>query len=99
MAQATHARHADRRPTPLPSLKTSKDDEATKAKKKRLQKSYKSKQRFAKMDLETKEKANAWKSFVTGKGAGGCRAGSAGMTALGSSCRAGSQSNTQCCPS
>lgn len=45
------------------------DDEKTKVKKKRLQKSFKSKQRFAKMDLEQKSKADAWKTFAAGKGA------------------------------
>ncbi|RMZ52956.1 hypothetical protein APUTEX25_001075, partial [Auxenochlorella protothecoides] len=44
------------------------DDEKVKAKKKKLQKSYKSKQRFARMDVQTKEKANSWKNFVSGKG-------------------------------
>lgn len=44
------------------------DDEKTKAKKKKLQKSYKSKLRFQKMDKDTKNKADAWKNFVSGKG-------------------------------
>lgn len=47
------------------------DDEKTKAKKKKLQKSYKSKLRFQRMDVAQKQKADAWKSFMTGKGAAG----------------------------
>ncbi|GAB4813628.1 hypothetical protein N2152v2_000674 [Parachlorella kessleri] len=45
-----------------------KDDEKTKQKKKKLQKSYKSKLRFHKMDQATKGKAEAWRNFVSGKG-------------------------------
>ena len=43
------------------------DDEKTKQKKKKLLKSFKSKQRFQKMDLEQKKKADSWKSFLTSK--------------------------------
>lgn len=43
------------------------DDEKTKARKRKLIKSFKSKQRFQMMDLAQKEKADAWKSFVQGK--------------------------------
>ena len=39
----------------------------TRAKKRKLAKSYKSKARFAKLDLQQKEKAEAWKRFVSGK--------------------------------
>ena len=42
------------------------DDEKTKARKRKLIKSFKSKQRFQMMDLAQKEKADAWKSFVQG---------------------------------
>lgn len=45
------------------------DDEKTKQKKKKLVKSFKSKQRFQQMDTEQKHKADAWKSFIGGKGA------------------------------
>jgi survival-of-motor-neuron-related-splicing factor 30 len=45
----------------------STDDEKTKQKKKKLLKSFKSKQRFQKMDLEQKKKADNWKSFLTSK--------------------------------
>lgn len=44
------------------------DDERTKQKKKKLLKSFKSKQRFLKMDLEQKKKADSWKNFMSGKG-------------------------------
>ncbi|KAK9812726.1 hypothetical protein WJX72_002696 [[Myrmecia] bisecta] len=44
------------------------DDEKTKQKKKKLQKSYKSKMRFHKMDVETKQRAQAWQDFAKGKG-------------------------------
>lgn len=43
------------------------DDEKTKAKKRKLAKAYKSKARFAKLDLQSKEKAEAWKRFTSGK--------------------------------
>ena len=43
------------------------DDEKTKARKRKLIKSFKSKQRFQMMDIAQKEKADAWKSFVQGK--------------------------------
>lgn len=46
------------------------DDEKAKQKKKKLQKSFKSKVRFHRMDQQTKNKAEAWKNFVSGKG--GC---------------------------
>ena len=45
------------------------DDEKTKARKKKLIKSYKSKMRFQSMDNEQKEKQNSWQSFQSGKGA------------------------------
>eukprot|EP00955_Chlamydomonas_euryale_P104141 365542-Chlamydomonas_euryale.AAC.27 len=45
------------------------DDEKTKARKKKLIKSYKSKMRFQDMDLKTKQKADSWQSFMSGKGA------------------------------
>ena len=44
------------------------DDDKTAAKKKKLQKSWKSKQRFHKMDVETQTKADSWKNFVAKKG-------------------------------
>ena len=44
------------------------DNERTKLKKKKLLKSFKSKQRFLKMDLEQKKKADSWKSFISAKG-------------------------------
>jgi survival-of-motor-neuron-related-splicing factor 30 len=47
------------------------DDDKTKSKKKKLQKSYKSKLRFQKMDSQQKNKAEAWRSFVSGKGTRG----------------------------
>lgn len=39
------------------------DDEKTKQKKRKMQKSYKSKLRFQKMDQESKAKADSWKNF------------------------------------
>jgi hypothetical protein len=59
------------------------DDEKTRARKKKLQKSFKSKHRFQAMDAAQKSKADAWKSFVSGKGAcaPGCNA--RGMHACG----------------
>ena len=44
------------------------DNERTKLKKRKLLKSFKSKQRFLKMDLEQKKKADNWKSFTSSKG-------------------------------
>lgn len=44
------------------------DDEKTKVKKRKLLKAHKSKARFAKLDQATKQKADAWKRFVSGKG-------------------------------
>lgn len=46
----------------------SSDDERTKAKKRKLQKSFKSKARFARMDMQQKQRADSWRSFVSGKG-------------------------------
>lgn len=43
------------------------DDEKTRQKKRKLAKAYKSKARFAKLDLQQKQKAEAWKSFLAGK--------------------------------
>lgn len=43
------------------------DDEKTRQKKRKLAKAYKSKARFAKLDLQQKEKADAWKRFIAGK--------------------------------
>lgn len=43
------------------------DDEKTKIKKKKLQKSHKSKMRFAKLDKETKDRQQTWNSFQKGK--------------------------------
>lgn len=43
------------------------DDVKTMSKKRKLQKSFKSKARFAKMDLEQKQKADSWRAFVGGK--------------------------------
>lgn len=43
------------------------DDEKTKQRKKKLLKSFKSKQRFQKMDTEQKKKADNWKSFLSSK--------------------------------
>ena len=45
------------------------DDEKTKARKKKLQKSFKSKQRFQEMDQQTQRKAQSWQDFKSGKGA------------------------------
>lgn len=44
------------------------DDEKTRAKKKKLAKSYKSKMRFQKMDTETKSRQSSWLDFQKGKG-------------------------------
>ena len=44
------------------------DDEKTRAKKKKLAKSYKSKLRFHKMDTETKVRQSSWLDFQKGKG-------------------------------
>lgn len=46
------------------------DDEKTKQKKRKLAKAYKSKARFARLDQQQKEKADAWKRFLAGKGKG-----------------------------
>jgi survival-of-motor-neuron-related-splicing factor 30 len=43
------------------------DDEKTKVKKKKLLKSFKSKQRFQKMDEAQKKKADDWKNFLSSK--------------------------------
>ena len=45
------------------------DDVKTRNKKKKLQKSYKSKLRFQKLDMETKGRQKSWLDFKTGKGA------------------------------
>lgn len=45
------------------------DDEKTRNKKKKLQKSFKSKIRFQEMDLVTKKKQQSWLDFKSGKGA------------------------------
>ncbi|PNH12932.1 Survival of motor neuron-related-splicing factor 30 [Tetrabaena socialis] len=45
------------------------DDEKTKARKKKLIKSIKSKQRFQKMDVAQAKKQDNWQSFLKGKGA------------------------------
>jgi survival-of-motor-neuron-related-splicing factor 30 len=45
------------------------DDEKTKNKKRKLQKSFKSKVRFQEMDLLTKKKQQSWLDFKSGKGA------------------------------
>ena len=45
------------------------DSEKNKAKKKKLQKSYKSKLRFHKLDMETKNRQDSWLNFRKGKGA------------------------------
>ena len=47
---------------------TDKDDEKAKAKKKKLQKSWKSQQRFAKLDAETQKRQQSWMDFKKGKG-------------------------------
>lgn len=44
------------------------DDDKTRAKKKKLAKSYKSKMRFQQMDLKQKERQQSWLHFVQGKG-------------------------------
>lgn len=44
------------------------DDEKTVARKKKLLKSYKSKKRFQKMDIQQKERQDNWQSFLKGKG-------------------------------
>ncbi|EFJ51259.1 hypothetical protein VOLCADRAFT_103530 [Volvox carteri f. nagariensis] len=44
------------------------DDEKTKARKKKLLKSFKSKIRFQNMDLAQKQKQDTWQSFLKGKG-------------------------------
>lgn len=45
------------------------DNDKTKAKKKKLQKSYKSKLRFRKLDMQTKNRQQSWLDFRKGKGA------------------------------
>lgn len=45
------------------------DDDKTRNKKKKLQKSFKSKMRFQEMDLLTKKKQQSWLDFKSGKGA------------------------------
>ena len=45
------------------------DDEKTRARKKKLQKSFKSKQRFQEMDKQTQKKQQSWLDFKSGKGA------------------------------
>ena len=45
------------------------DDEKTRARKKKLQKSFKSKQRFQEMDKLTQKKQQSWLDFKSGKGA------------------------------
>lgn len=47
----------------------STDTDKTKNKKKKLQKSYKSKMRFQKLDVETKNRQQSWLDFRKGKGA------------------------------
>ncbi|PSC74490.1 survival of motorneuron-related-splicing factor 30 [Micractinium conductrix] len=44
------------------------DDEKTKSKKRKLAKAYKSRARFAKLDIQSKQKQDAWKRFQAGKG-------------------------------
>ena len=44
------------------------DDERTRQKKRKLAKAWKSKARFVRLDVQQKEKADAWKSFLAGKG-------------------------------
>jgi survival of motor neuron-related-splicing factor 30 len=41
------------------------DDDKTRLRKRKLIKSFKSKQRFSQMDAAQKQKADAWKSFVS----------------------------------
>jgi survival-of-motor-neuron-related-splicing factor 30 len=43
------------------------DDEKTRQRKRKLAKAFKSKARFARLDLQQKQKADAWKQFVSGK--------------------------------
>jgi survival-of-motor-neuron-related-splicing factor 30 len=43
------------------------DDDKTKQKKRKLAKAFKSKARFAKLDLQQKQKADSWKTFLAGK--------------------------------
>ena len=45
------------------------DDEKTKARKRKLQKSHKSKLRFQQLDQEVKQRQDNWQSFKKGKGA------------------------------
>ena len=45
------------------------DDEKTKARKKKLQKSHKSKLRFQQLDQEVKSRQDNWQNFKKGKGA------------------------------
>lgn len=47
---------------------TDKDDEKSKVKKRKLQKSWKSNQRFAKKDAETQKRQQSWMDFKKGKG-------------------------------
>ena len=47
---------------------TDKDDEKSKNKKKKLQKGWKSQQRFAKLDAETQKRQQSWMDFKKGKG-------------------------------
>lgn len=47
---------------------TDRDDEKSKAKKRKLQKSWKSNQRFAKKDAETQKRQQSWMDFKKGKG-------------------------------
>ena len=47
---------------------TDKDDEKNKNKKKKLQKGWKSQQRFAKLDAETQKRQQSWMDFKKGKG-------------------------------
>lgn len=44
------------------------DDQKTKDKKKKLAKSYKSKMRFQKLDVEQKDRQSSWLNFKKGKG-------------------------------
>lgn len=45
------------------------DDERERARKLKLQKSFKAKQRFAAMDVAASQKASSWQAFASGKGA------------------------------
>ena len=47
---------------------TDKDDEKSKSKKRKLQKGWKSQQRFAKLDAETQKRQQSWMDFKKGKG-------------------------------